>query len=72
MTARDFCFWLQGYLELSMHEEINAEQTLCIKRHLSMVFAHDIDPSMGNQEQQDALNHLHGTSTHPPGYKPRC
>lgn len=50
MTSRDFCYWLQGYFELN--EELNdgrgmgAGQTERIKRHLALVFKHEIDPSM--------------------------
>ena len=50
MTSRDFCYWLQGYFELN--EELNdgrglgAAQTEMVKRHLAMVFKHEIDPSI--------------------------
>lgn len=46
MQSRDFCFWLQGLFELSAPTELNAKQTKLIKQHLSLVFKHDIDPSM--------------------------
>jgi len=50
MTTRDFCFWLQGWFELN--QTINFKkgatpETLdMIRRHLNLVFKHDIDPSM--------------------------
>lgn len=76
MTSRDFCFWLQGFFEVQKPLEINAEQTEMIKRHLNLVFVHDIDPSMGPEEQQAKLNSIHGktNSKLPDGSSPtmRC
>lgn len=45
MTSRDFVYWLQGLYELSKPTELNAEQTELIRRHLQLVFRHDIDPT---------------------------
>lgn len=57
MKSRDFAFWLQGYLELSQAgEPLTSTQVQIIKNHLAMVFEHEIDPSMGNQEE---LNKIH-------------
>lgn len=55
MTSRDFCFWLQGYFEITNPEDISIEQTQMIRRHLALVFKHEIDPSMPdpNGELQD-------------------
>lgn len=49
MTSRDFCYWLQGYLEIRENKTsgINPAQTEMIQRHLNMVFKHEIDPSFG-------------------------
>jgi len=64
MTSRDFCYWLQGFFELSEPEvELNAKQVELIRKHLNMVFYHEIDPSMGDQEHQDKLNELHSMSS---------
>lgn len=60
MTSRDFAYWLQGFFEVSGATEIDAEQTAAIKRHLNMVFKHEIDPSMGGDEHQEKLNKAHG------------
>lgn len=46
MTARDFCYWLNGHFELngdSPYKSLSAEQVDLIKRHLSLVFIHDLD-----------------------------
>lgn len=66
MTSRDFCYWLQGYFEIRGQSggnatiQLSGEQCETIRTHLSMVFAHEIDPSAGGPEQQATLNHLHG------------
>jgi len=62
MTSRDFCYWLQGYFEISEPKEINKEQTEMIKKHLALVFKHEIDPSMGDEKHQISLNDIHNSS----------
>lgn len=59
MTSRDFCYWLQGLFELSDPKTLDERQVDLIKRHLNMVFIHEIDPSFP-QEQQQALDQEHG------------
>ncbi len=59
MTSRDFCFWLQGFFEISVPLDINSDQVDLIKRHLNLVFIHEIDPSMGDEQEQDKLNNIH-------------
>lgn len=59
MTSRDFAFWLQGYFEISNPEKINKREVELIKKHLNLVFKHEIDPSMGNEEHQKELNEIH-------------
>jgi hypothetical protein len=60
MTARDFCYWLQGFIEIS-HDPppLTAAQVDIIRRHLALVFAHDIDPKAGGPEMQAKLNAIH-------------
>lgn len=60
MTSRDFCFWLQGYFEVSGEKTISGDQVEIIKSHLAMVFVHEIDPAMGSPSQQSILNAIHG------------
>lgn len=46
MQSRDFCYWLQGFFELTEGQiEATEEQTQKIKNHLNMVFVHEITPS---------------------------
>jgi len=62
MRSRDFCYWLQGYFELTKKGEgvfMTGEQILCIEKHLNLVFKHEIDPEMGDEKEQDALNQIH-------------
>jgi hypothetical protein len=66
MKMESFCYWLQGYFELqladcndSLDEGLSGQQVDCIRKHLALVFAHDIDPKAGPQAVQDALNKVH-------------
>ena len=59
MSSRDFVYWLNGFLEIANPSEITYEQTLMIKKHLALVFKHEIDPSMGPKPHQDELNAIH-------------
>jgi len=63
METRDFIYWLQGFFELTNPKTINEEQTDLIKRHLALVFIHEIDPAMGDQAHQDKLNAVHAGTT---------
>jgi hypothetical protein len=59
MTSRDFAYWLQGYFEIAEPKQISEKETNMIKKHLALVFKHEIDPSMGDEEHQNELNHIH-------------
>lgn len=66
MTSRDFCYWLQGFIELrdphgDAHSGFTADQTECLRKHLALVFKHEIDPSFGNEKAQTELNKIHGS-----------
>ena len=45
MTTRDFCYWLQGFLEIRGKDPdgMTSEQVEIVKNHLNLVFIHDID-----------------------------
>lgn len=64
MKSRDFCFWLQGFLEVSKATTMDAEQVTIMKNHLNMVFKHEIDPSM--PDPTGVLTDAH-TPGRPPG-----
>ena len=38
MNEIEFCYWLQGFIELSNPEEITIEQWDSVKQHLQLVF----------------------------------
>lgn len=63
MTSRDFCYWLQGCLEVGQLKELDEKQTEIVKRHLNMVFKHEIDPSMGDEAHQEELRQIHEGGT---------
>jgi hypothetical protein len=66
MTSRDFCFWLQGFLELAPEVgQLDAEQTKCIQRHLALVFKHEIDPGFGDAAKQKLLSSVHAKPVDP-------
>lgn len=65
MTSRDFCYWLQGFFEIddalpeAKREGLSKEQAEMIKKHLVLVFKHEIDPSYGDAKHQEDLNKIH-------------
>lgn len=84
MKSVEFCYWLQGLFELSPERvlALSAPQTEIIRRHLALVFAHEIDPIYGrHSEVQENLNAIHNPNqqqftTQPvwidPSLKARC
>ena len=61
MNTIDFCFWLQGYFEVSGAKELTPEQVEIIKNHLNLVFKHEIDPLRESETTTPAsvLNQTH-------------
>ncbi len=58
MTSRDFCYWLQGYFEITgKNQQLTQDQSEMVQKHLSIVFKHEIDPSFGDSETE--LNSIH-------------
>jgi hypothetical protein len=74
MTSRDFCYWLQGKIEIDGEPKpLSASQVDVIARHLKMVFVHDIDPKAGGIEEQKKLDEIHGDGVpFPVGTIARC
>ena len=62
MKSESFVYWLQGYFEIAQPTEIGPDETEMIKRHLNLVFKHEIDPSMGDEKHQQVLNEIHSPS----------
>ena len=67
MRSVEFCFWLQGFFELSESEQLTPRQVEIIKNHLKLVFYHDIDPSYSNNpEVQEVMQAIHDGTPKPP------
>jgi hypothetical protein len=43
MKPSEFCYWLQGYFEIAGVAALSAEQGEMVKRHLALVFKHELD-----------------------------
>jgi hypothetical protein len=53
VKAENFCFWLQGFFELTDSKSLTPEQAEQIKTHLALVFAHD--PAMAHAQPSKSL-----------------
>lgn len=66
MNSRDFVYWLQGYFEISDPNNdglsIDEDGVGMIRKHLALVFKHEIDPSYGDEKKQAELNKIHAPS----------
>ncbi len=72
MQSRDFCFWLQGFFELNKDARtISAEQAVIIKRHLDLVFAHEIGPSVRGRPKPEPVEPSPPPEPAPPEPLPR-
>lgn len=60
MSEREFCYWLQGFIEIAeaggQLSNLTVAQTDTIKKHLAMVFVHAIDPTYPNGKKLDAIH----------------
>jgi hypothetical protein len=65
MKSVEFCYWLQGFFEINSAmppggalepRGLTAAQTETIRRHLHLVFKHEIDPSYPNGAALDAIH----------------
>ena len=66
MKAVEFVYWLQGFYELNNPRTLNARQTEMVKKHLALVFKHEIDPSYSEDEKvQQTLQKIHDGITLP-------
>lgn len=53
MESTNFCYWLQGFFELSDVRTLTEKQVQTIKNHLNLVFIHEIDPKMDEKMGTD-------------------
>jgi len=66
MKASEFCYWLQGHFELTEGDSehpgtMTRKQCETIKRHLALVFKHELDKTHGDESEQAALNAIHNS-----------
>ena len=47
MTSENFTYWLHGFFELSEVTKLDEKQTDLIRRHLTLVYTLDDNPSIG-------------------------
>lgn len=47
--------------ELGQPTALNKQTTELIRKHLALVFKHEIDPGMGDETMQASLNAIHAT-----------
>lgn len=66
MTSQNFAYWLMGFFEVAEPKTIGEKETDMIKKHLNLVFKHEIDPSMGGPEHQLELNKIHSPQSFGP------
>ena len=61
MNSIDFCYWLQGYFELSDVKMLDAKRVEILKNHLNLVFKHEMDPLRERETTTsvDVLNEVH-------------
>jgi hypothetical protein len=59
MSTYDFCVWLRQYIGARDVRALTCAETMTIRRKLSEVFLHEIDPAMGDATHQTMLNHIH-------------
>lgn len=68
MIPQDFCYWLQGWFEISTANKIDLFEINIIKSHLNLVFAHSIDtPDLdGKLQNMHDGTPLSNTNNKPP------
>ena len=57
MNSIDFCYWLQGYFEISGTTELTKEQSAIVQNHLNLVFVHEIDNLYDNGDKDTKQNY---------------
>lgn len=69
MNSRDFVYWMQGFFEIANNVKgvgLSVSQVEIIKRHLNLVFKHEIDPSFGDEKHLQELDEIHREPTGEP------
>ena len=73
MKSSQFCYWLQGFFEISnaggQPVSLNPDQIKVVQGHLAMVFHHELDPEHGDANEQKILQAMHDGLTEQLGKK---
>ncbi len=73
MTSREFAYWLQGFFEITDTNVVTEKQVELIKKHLNLVFFHEIDPSYtSDKTKQEEMNNIHNSGFKPNSQIMRC
>ena len=69
MYSVDFCYWLQGYFELTEGDQpLTKRQVQVIKNHLHLVFKHEIDDLYeGDKQELQDIHDGKSTGNYPEG-----
>lgn len=62
IKSSEFCYWLQGHFELNdTGSGLTPKQTAVVKRHLSLVFVHELDDAAdgGDPAKKEAMQAIH-------------
>lgn len=51
MTPENFCYWLQGFIEIEKPKKVDPNQMKCIEDHLKLVFT-KLTPNRANDSNQ--------------------
>lgn len=66
MKSPEFCYWLQGFFELGCPDGMTPQQVEMVRKHLSLVFIHELDKTHGTDAVK--LNAVHNLTEE----RPRC
>ena len=58
MNERDFCYWLQGFVELNGIETLSETQVQIIEEHLNLVFNKTTFTTLSAKDILDVPTHL--------------
>jgi hypothetical protein len=64
VTHAEFCYWLQGFLELADPKRLTASQVKMIQQHLDLVFTKVTDKKDGLEDLLKNLSSVRGGTTY--------
>jgi len=67
VTPENFCYWLQGYLELSEKGGLSSQQVKVVREHLALVMQKVTPSAVGKDDKDSLANRLRAIQA-----LPRC